>query len=133
MKVKFNFNLNAWICDVETEGKSYEEALENLYKMSFEELVEAGYCRESSISDIDGVIVEKTVRVKAYDIDYNIEEEDYDSPEDYVKIINSLPDELVLEILLEPSDDLEEMVADEITYKTGWLVNQFNYTVLEEY
>lgn len=133
MKVKFNFNLNAEIRDVETEGKSYEEALGNLYRMSFEELVEAGYCREHNISDSEGVITEKTVRVKAYDIDYCIEEEDYDSPEDYVKIINILPNELVLELLLEPSDDLEEMIADEITYKIGWLVNQFNYTVLEEY
>lgn len=109
-----------------------EEALENLYKMTFEELVEAGYCKDFSISDYVGVITEKTVKVKAYDIEYSVEEDDYDNPEEYAQIINSLPSELVLNILVEPGDDLEELIADEITYKTDWLVSHFNYLVLEE-
>jgi hypothetical protein len=42
-----------------------------------------------------------------------------------------LPDTLVLNITAEPTDDLEELIADEITYETNWLVKNFNYMIIE--
>ena len=103
-----------------------------LHGMSFEELVELGYSKEFKLDDVDGYVIEKTVKVKAYDIEYSIEEEDYDSPDEYTQIVNALPSELVLEIVVEPDDDLEELIADEITYKTNWLVEHFSFMILEE-
>ena len=132
MKVLFDFNLNAWIKGVEIDADSYEDALAKLHGMSFEELVELGYSKEFKLDDVDGYVIEKTVKVKAYDIEYSIEEEDYDSPDEYTQIVNALPSELVLEIVVEPDDDLEELIADEITYKTNWLVEHFSFMILEE-
>lgn len=132
MKVKFDFNLNAWINGVEVDADSYEDAVAKLHGMSFEELVELGYSKEFKLDDVDGYVIEKTVKVKAYDIEYSIEEEDYDSPDEYTQIVNALPSELVLEIVVEPDDDLEELIADELTYKTNWLVEHFSFMILEE-
>lgn len=132
MKVLFDFNLNAWIKGIEVDADSYEDALAKLYGMSFEELVELGYSKEFKLDDVEGYVIEKTVKVKAYDIEYSIEEEDYDSPDEYTQIVNALPSELVLEIVVEPDEDLEELIADEITYKTNWLVEHFSFMILEE-
>jgi hypothetical protein len=132
MKVLFDFNLNAWIKGVEVDADSYEDAVAKLHGMSFEELVELGYSKEFKLDDVDGYVIEKTVKVKAYDIEYSIEEEDYNSTDEYTQIVNALPSELVLEIVVEPEDDLEELIADEITYKTNWLVEHFSFIILEE-
>lgn len=132
MKVKFNFNLNAWINGVEIEADSEEQAKEILFGMTFSELLEDGYCKDFSIADLGAEVVERTVKVKVYDITYSIEEDDYESPEEYNQIVNSLPDSLVLTIVLSPEDDLEEAIADEITYETNWLVENFRFMILEE-
>jgi hypothetical protein len=132
MKVKFNFNLNAWINGVEIEADSEEQAKEILFGMTFSELLEDGYCKDFSIADLGAEVVERTVKVKAYDITYSIEEDDYESPEEYNQIVNSLPDSLVLTVVLSPEDDLEETIADEITYETNWLVENFRFMILEE-
>ena len=132
MKVKFNFNLNAWINGVEITADSEEQAKEILFSMPFSELIEEGYCKDFSIADLGAEVIERTVKVKAYDIAYSIEEDDYESPEEYNQIINSLPDSLVLTVVLSPEDDLEEVIADEITYETNWLVENFRFMILEE-
>ena len=132
MRVKFNFNLSTWMRNVEVEAKSYDEALEELYKMSLADLLEAGYDDETSISDIDGEIVEKTMKVTAYDIDYIIEEDDFESTEEYIEALNSLPTELTFEITVEPTDDIETLIADEITYQTDWMADHFSYVIVDE-
>lgn len=132
MKVKFNFNLSTWMRHVEVEGTSYEDAMENLFKMTLEEIIEAGMDDETTITDVDGEVVEKTIKVKAYDIEYDIEEDDYENPEEYTAIMNNLPTELDLELLIEQGEDEVEMIADEITYQTDWLVNNFKYMIIEE-
>lgn len=132
MRVKFNFNLSTWMRNVEVEAKSYDDALEELYKMSLADLLEAGYDDETSISDIDGEIVEKTMKVTAYDIDYIIEEDDFESTEEYIEALNSLPTELTFEITVEPNDDIETLIADEITYQTDWMADHFSYVIVDE-
>jgi len=137
MKVRFNFNLEAWIDGVEIEANSEEEAREKLYQMTFRELVEEGYDRNFTTSDVEGEVIEKTLKVRVFNIEYDIEEDDYEDKEEYIKIINSLPTELEVEITVD--EDLskyhlyeEDLIADEITMKTDWLVKNFNYTVIEE-
>ena len=137
MIVKFNFNLEAWIEGVEIEADSEEEAREKLYRMNAQELIEAGYVNTSDVDDVEGEVIEKTLRVRAFDIEYDIEEDDYEDKEEYIKIINSLPTELEVEITVDKDLakyhlDEEDLIADEITLETNRLVKTFKYTILEE-
>ena len=137
MIVKFNFNLEAWIEGVEIEADSEEEAKEKLYRMNAQELIEAGYVNTSDVDDVEGEVIEKTLRVRAFDIEYDIEEDEYEDKEDYIKIINSLPTELEVEITVDKDLakyhlDEEDLIADEITLETNRLVKTFKYTILEE-
>ena len=132
MKVVFDFNLSAWIKGVEVEAASYEEALSKLHQMTFDELIETGFSKDFTIKDVDGSITERTVKVKVYDIEYDVEEDDYESPEDYIQFINSLPTTLRLTLTVEPDDDIEDLIADEILYETKQTVNNFRFMILEE-
>ena len=132
MKVVFDFNLSAWIKGVEVEATSYEEALAKLHQMTFDELIETGFSKDFTIDDVDGSITERTVKVKVYDIEYDVEEDDYTNPEEYIKVLNSLPTTLTATIIVEPDDDLEDLVADEILYQTKQTANSFNFMIVEE-
>ena len=135
MKVLFDFTLNAWIKGVEIEADSYEDALAELHSMTFEELVEAGYEKDFKLDDIDGSIIERNVKVKVYDIEYDVEygdEDDYESPEAYIQFMNSLPSSLTLTLTVEPDDDVEDLIADEILYETNWVATNFRFMILEE-
>ena len=99
MKVVFNFNLSAWVTGAEVEGKSYEDALSKLHQMTFDELIETGFSKDFTIEDVDGSVTEKQVKVKIYDIEYDLEEDDYFNPEDYIKVLNSLPRLLLRQLL----------------------------------
>ena len=141
MKVKFDFVLEAWMQGVEIEADSYEEALRKLYAMDVEDLISEGYIKESDIKQEEGVITEKTVKVRTYDIDYDVEPEDVDENEELTEdeldpkiaeVKESLPSELVFEFDIEPDEDIEERIADEITLETNWLVNNFKYVIVEE-
>ena len=54
MKVfTFDFDLDAWIQDIEIEAEDYDEAKEKLLQMSVEELIENGYIKDYDISNLD--------------------------------------------------------------------------------
>ena len=132
MKVVVDFNLSAWITGVEIDATSYEDAKRQLAEMTFNEIVELGYAKEFSVSDIDGQVVEKQVKVKIYDIEYDIEEDNYFNPEDYIKVLNSLPTVITATLTMEPDDDIEDLIADEIFYQTKQTVNSFKFMIIEE-
>lgn len=132
MKVVLDFNLSAWIKGVEVEATSYEDAVAKLHQMTFDEIIETGFSKDFTISDVDGQVVEKQVKVKVYDIEYDVEEDDYESPEAYIQFINSLPTTLRLTLTVEPDDDIEDLIADEILYETKQTVNTFRFMILEE-
>ena len=132
MKVVFDFNLNAWIKGVEVEATSYDEAVEKLHSLTFDEILETGFSKDFSIDDIDGTVTERNIRVKVYNIDYDVEEDDFENPGEYTEFINKLPDTLTLTVVAEPQDDIEDLIADEITYKTDQTVNSFKFMILEE-
>lgn len=132
MKVVLDFNLSAWIKGVEVEATSYEDAVAKLYQMTFDEIIETGFSKDFTISDVDGQVVEKQIKVKVYDIEYDVEEDDYESPEAYIQFINSLPTTLRLNLTMESDDDIEDLIADEILYETKQTVNTFRFMILEE-
>jgi hypothetical protein len=132
VKVVLDFNLSAWIKGVEVEATSYEDAVAKLHQMTFDEIIETGFSKDFTISDVDGQVVEKQVKVKVYDIEYDVEEDDYESPEAYIQFINSLPTTLRLNLTMEPDDYIEDLIADEILYETKQTVNTFRFMILEE-
>lgn len=132
MKVVLDFNLSAWIKGVEVEATSYDDAVAKLHQMTFDEIIETGFSKDFTISDVSGQVVEKQVKVKVYDIEYNVEEDDYESPEAYIQFINSLPTTLRLNLTVEPDDDIEDLIADEILYETKQTVDTFRFMILEE-
>jgi len=67
----FDFDLDAWISGVEIDADSYEEALEKLRKMKFEDIVSEGYCNRFDINDID-------YEVEDDDDDYDDENDEED-------------------------------------------------------
>ena len=74
MKVKFNFNLEAWIQGVEIEADSIEEAENKLYKMDVQELIEAGYINTSDLYDVEGEVIEEDNADEDNEIDDSYED-----------------------------------------------------------
>lgn len=87
-------------------------------------------------------------KVRAYDIDYSVEEEDVcqefdndtelepDSEEYYdaihkriAQIKSELPQDMLFSINCEP-EDLEEEITDAISNETGWLIVGYSYDIL---
>lgn len=49
----FDFDLDAWIQNLEITADNYEEALEKLKSMKIEDIIDEGYCKRFDINDID--------------------------------------------------------------------------------
>jgi len=141
MKVKFDFNLNAWIQGIEIEADSVEQAQEKLSSMSLEDMIEAGACiKDSDVESVDAEITEATYTVKVVSVDYAIESYDVDELDEMsdeeveaeiARVKASLPQELELEIECAP-DDLDDYVADAISDETGWLINDCEYEIVSK-
>lgn len=73
------------------------------------------------------------VRVLVTNIDYEISDEDCEE-NDMTKeeILEKLPKQLEFDVeYLGDEFDLENAIVEKISDKTGWLVNNFNYNILE--
>lgn len=92
----------------------------------------------------------ETYKVKLYDIDYCVEDEDVcskfdndvtieeDSEEYYeaihneiIKIKKELPKEVIVDVECE-EEDLETVACDMVSEKTGWLINGFKFNILQK-
>lgn len=147
MKMKFDFMLNLWLQEVEVEGDSEEECLDNLRKMTAEEILEHAFIKDSNLKDVDGEIVEQSyeIRVKnvkydisVVDIIYHLEKEGIEdpSPEEIEKKLaeleKTLPNSFKLTFTC-AQEDLEDYIADELSDKTGVSIKDFTYTILKKY
>lgn len=65
-----------------------------------------------------------------FNTDDDMEEVERKADEEIAKIKDNLPQELELEIECDP-EDLDDMVCDAISEETGWLVNSFDYEIVE--
>lgn len=125
MKVKFDFNLEAWIQDVEIEATSVEEAKEMLMEMSLGELLADYYTvKEKEITGVESEIIERDIEVQVdnikYDLDGDVEEQ-------------QLPTSFVFRLTnVGVDEDLTDIVEDEIYYETGHWTTSFDYDVLSE-
>ena len=92
--------------------------------------------------------MERTFKVRAYDIDYCVEDEDVcqeidndteieEDSEEYYDAINAriaqikseLPQDMLFTIKCE-KEDLEDEISNAIGNETGWLVNGYSYDIL---
>lgn len=133
MKVKFNFNLEAWIQDVEIEADSIEEAENKLYGMTVQELIEAGYVHTSDLDDVEGEIVEQDYKVKVYNIEFE--------PEDILEygIAKDLPEkDTVLEFTFKDIktdreyDELHGYIDDELFNMFRLFPTNFDFDIVEK-
>lgn len=131
MKVKFDFNLQAWIQDVEIEADSIEEAEEKLYRMTVAELIEAGYIHTSDLDDVDMEVVEQSYKVKVYNIEFD--------PDDILEygMDKDLPGEDdILEFEFEDIkvdreyEELEMYISDSIFDKYGIDPARFDFDII---
>lgn len=144
MKMKFDFMLNAWLREVEVEGSSEEECLDNLRRMTAEELLEIAFVKDSDISEVDGEIVEQDYVVEASNIKYDITTEDvlYEfekdgiddpSPEEIerklIELEQSAPESVILSFTCNP-DDLDDMINDELSDELGMMIKNFKYKII---
>ena len=119
---KLDFNLSAWIQNVEIEAENKEEAINKLMNMSFEEMLEnEGVVEDYNLSDIDIDIIEADYKVKVFNIVYKDEEEAKEE---------KAPKEMVLNIHWIKDDDLTDLIEEEIVFKTDCLVKDFEYEKL---
>lgn len=132
MKVKFNFNLEAWIQDVEIEADSMEEAENKLYGMTVQELIEAGYVHTSDLDDVEGEIVEQDYKVKVYNIEFE--------PEDILEygMDKDLPEkDTVLEFTFKDIrtdneyDELHGYIDDELFSMFKMFPTNFDFDIVE--
>ena len=143
MKVRFDLNVEAWLRGIEVEGDDYDEAENNLYRMTLEELLDEGYVRSFEITDCDGTIVEQEYTVKCSNIKYDISPSDIMDLEEYQtltdeeidqridEVIQTLPTELTVEVYGNPRDEdrFEYEVSDALSDKTDFCVLNFDYEV----
>ena len=71
MTFSFDLSVDAWIKGIEIEADSEKEAMDELSSMSLSELVENGFVKDFSLSDID-------VSVDEDDEDDDFEDDDVD-------------------------------------------------------
>jgi hypothetical protein len=143
MKVCFDLNVEAWIRGVEVEGDDYDDAENNLYRMTLEELLEEGYVKSFDITDCDGIVTEQEYTVTCSNIKYDISPADIMDLEEYKtltdeeidrridEVIQTLPTELTVEVYGNPRDNdgFEYEISDVLSDKTGWCILDFDYEI----
>lgn len=147
MKMKFDFMLNLWLQEVEVEGDSEEDCLDNLRRMSAEYILEHAIIKDSDISDVDGEIVEQDYEIRVDNIKYDISTEDiiYELEKEGIEdpsleeienklaeLEQSLPTSFRMAFTCAP-ENLEDYISDELSDETGMLVKDFTYTILKKY
>ena len=134
MLIKLDFNLSAWVKELMIEADSDLDALRKVQSMTVAELIEEGaiFDSEWDISDARTEVVEQDLTVRAFNIEYDFSDRNMDlAVEDYLRA--RLPKEQVLKLSgISASEDLEDLIKDEIEIITDYDVASFEYQILEE-
>ena len=122
MKVRFDFNLEAWINYLEIEGNTMEEIEEKLHSMSLSDIVEEGNVKDTNISQVDYEIIERKVTVRIDNIDYATDEEE----------AAKLPKELTIEVIVPCGKEEKDAIIEAAENKTLELIDDLDYTIIED-
>lgn len=132
-KFKLDFNLEAWIRGLEIEAENKEEAINELYKMSIEDIIDEGYVSNFNSTDIDVEVVSKN-----YEVEVTIEKWDdfYLDKEDEVEVtkFDSLPKTVKLTLEDVPESQLlDEAIEDELEYDYDFSPAKYTFKILREF
>ena len=134
MTVNVDFNLNAWIKQLTIEASSEKEAIDKLMNMSLAEMIEEGAIADPAmqITDIDTSVAEYDLTVQVSEIEYDLDPEIMDiSVIKYLKAF--LPKEQILALRgVRVSDDVEELIKDELLNDTNYEVKSLKFQVIEK-
>ena len=133
MIINLNFALDAWVRQLTLEASSEEEAIEKLKNMTLEELVEAGAVAQNiTITDISTDVPEYDLVVHVSKIEYDLDPEIMDvSVIEYLK--SFLPKERTLTLRgVTDTDDLEELIQDELYLDTEYDTKSFEFQIIEK-
>lgn len=127
-KYSFDFNLEAWIQGVEIDADSYEEAESKLYKMTVEELIEAGYIHTSDVEDVDVEILEADYKVRVL----NIEWEDEETAELLELLPKSVKEMTIKDIdVSDEYDNIKREIQDQLEIQYDRDVIYFDFEIIE--
>ena len=122
MKIRFDFNLEAWINYLEIEGNTMDEIKEKLYSMSLSEIAAEGNVKDTNISQVDYEIIERKVIVHVDNVEYATDEEE----------AAKLPKELTLEVTISCEKEEKDAIIEAVENKTLELVDDLDYTIIED-
>jgi hypothetical protein len=134
MTVNLNFNLEAWIKQLQIEDvSSEEEAKEKLMSMSLSEIFsdESFTASDCDITEVTTEVVDYTAVVNVSDIQYYFDSDEIGPAViDYLKA--KLPKEKILTIdHISVDEDLEETIKDELSLITGYEIESITYELVE--
>ena len=122
MKIfRLDFDLDAWIQNVEIEAKDEQDALNKLSRMTVEELVQQGYIHSSDFSDCDVTLIESDYRVRVRNIVA------FDPDEQF-----QIPDSVIITGSWKETDELAELIMSELEWKLNIPIFSFEYDVLSD-
>lgn len=77
----------------------------------------------------------KVIKLLVYNIDYDITDEDCEENNcTKEQLLTRIPEELLIEVdYVDNDDEMDEVIADEITKRTGYLVNGYNWDLIGIY
>jgi hypothetical protein len=134
MTIYLSCNVEAWIKNFVIEALSEEEAIKKLVSMSLAELIEKGADIDSTMkfTEIDTEVSDYDLVVSVTNIEYDLDPEIMDAAViNYLKGL--LPKEKTITLKnVTDSDDLEDLVRDELYAETNYDTVSFDIKVLEK-
>ena len=122
MKIfRLDFDLDAWIQNVEIEAKDEQDALNKFSGMTVEELVQQGYVHSWNFSDCDVTLIESDYRVRVRNIVA------FDPDEQF-----QVPDSLIITVSWKETDDLDELIMSELEWQLNMPISSFEYDILSD-
>lgn len=149
---RFDFDLDAWIKNVEIDAETEEEALEKLYKTlqyaldTLSETSDLYGCqvKDFNIKDVDTEIISASYKVKLSGIHWDVDEEDVEGDLDpysetyeqdvekrIEEVKKSLPTEYEVIVKYSTEDVAAEDAISIASDEVGWLIDSVDYVELK--
>lgn len=139
--------------EIEIDADSKEEAISKLIKKDLTDVVNDGIVIRADSEDEQAEVIEANFDVHVTEVSYDVDyatvageiEDDFpqidpatDAFDDLVyarieEIKKELPQEMDLTIEYADPEDLEYLVGEAISDKTGWLINYCSFTITRTY
>ena len=152
MLITFDFELDAWIRNLEIEADSVEDALGQLKGMTLDEIIEAADVKTFDIKEVDGELTQRSLNVIVSNLEYEVDDDEADMekindlPNTFhfnitalfnpgVKVISAARGDMSeAEIEKECEFDIREAIDDELYFElpSGVHAISYDYTIASE-